>query len=87
MNESCHTYEWAMSHRCMSHATHMNESCHTYESVMSHTWTSNRHKPQNDSILAYPFCGLKITPFLRIHEGDTWLYSQKDSIRGEARDK
>jgi len=38
MNESCHTYEWVMSHIWMSHVTHMNESCHTYEWVMSHIW-------------------------------------------------
>ena len=38
MNESCHIYEWVMSHICMSHATHMDESCHTYEWVMSHVW-------------------------------------------------
>ena len=31
MNESCHKYEWVMSHIWMSHVTHMNESCHTYE--------------------------------------------------------
>ena len=31
MNESCHTYEWDMSHIWMRHVTHMNESCHTYE--------------------------------------------------------
>jgi len=36
MNESCHTYEWVMSHIWMSHVTHMNESCHTYGWVMSH---------------------------------------------------
>jgi len=35
MNESCHTYEWVMSHIWMSHVTHMNESCHIYEWVMS----------------------------------------------------
>ena len=49
MNESCHTYEWVvshmnescytygcvMSHIWMSHVTHMNESCHTYK------WTSH----------------------------------------------
>jgi len=29
-NESCHTYEWVMSHIWMSHVTRMmNESCHT----------------------------------------------------------
>ena len=36
MNESCHTYEWVMSHIWMSHVTRMNKSCHTYEWVMSH---------------------------------------------------
>jgi len=48
MNESCHTYEWDMSHiwishvtKWMSHVTHMNESCHTYEWVMSHVWISH----------------------------------------------
>jgi len=41
MNESCHTYKWAMSHIWMSHVTHMNESCHTYKWVMSHIWTSH----------------------------------------------
>jgi len=41
MNESCHTYEWAMSHIWMSHVTHMNESCHTCEWVMSHMWMSH----------------------------------------------
>ena len=35
MNESCHTYEWVMSHIWISHFTHMNESCHTYEWAMS----------------------------------------------------
>jgi len=36
MNESCHTSEWVMSHRGMSHVTHLNEECHTYEGGMSH---------------------------------------------------
>jgi len=54
MNESCHiyewvmshtwmshvTYEWVMSHIWMSHVTHMNESCYIYEWVMSHIWMS-----------------------------------------------
>jgi len=35
-DESCHTYEWVMSHIWMSHVTHMNESCHTYESFLDH---------------------------------------------------
>jgi len=38
MNESCHTYEWVMSHVWTSHVTHMNESCHTFESC--HTYES-----------------------------------------------
>jgi len=41
MNESCHTYEWVISHIWMSHVTHMNESCHTYKWVMSHIWMSH----------------------------------------------
>ena len=41
MKESCHTYEWVMSHIRMSHVIHMNESCHTYEWVMSHIWMSH----------------------------------------------
>jgi len=40
-NESCHTYDWVVSHIWMSHSTHMNESCHTYEWVMSHIWMSH----------------------------------------------
>jgi len=39
--ESWHTYEWVMSHICMSHVTHINESCHTYKWVMSHIWMSH----------------------------------------------
>ena len=41
MNESCHIYEWDMSHAWMSHVTRMNESCHTHEWVMSHIWMGN----------------------------------------------
>jgi len=41
MNESCHTYEWVMSHIWMSRVTHVNASCHTYEWVMSHIWMSH----------------------------------------------
>jgi len=33
MNESCHTYEWVMSHIWMSHVTHMNESMMQGQSV------------------------------------------------------
>jgi len=31
INESCHTCDWVMLHKWMSHRTHMNESCHTHE--------------------------------------------------------
>ena len=41
MDESCHTYEWVMSHIWRSHVTHMNESCHIYDSVTTHTWMSH----------------------------------------------
>jgi len=44
MNESCHTYEWVMSHIWMSHVTPMNKSCHTHEWVMSHTWMSHTYE-------------------------------------------
>jgi len=36
VNESCHTYEWVMSHIWMRHVTHTNESCHSYGWVMLH---------------------------------------------------
>ena len=44
MNESCHTYEWVMSHIWMSHVTHMNESCHIYMNESCHTyeWVSSQ---------------------------------------------
>jgi len=46
MKESCHTYEWVMSHIWMSHVshiwmshvTHMSESRDTYEYVLCHIW-------------------------------------------------
>jgi len=41
LKESCHMYEWAMSHVWMGHVTHMNESCHTYDYVMWHIWMSH----------------------------------------------
>ena len=69
MNESCHTYEWVMSHLWMSHVTHMDESCHTHtcqtddqmfvsttEWVMSHTNKScHTCKCQRDKLDA---CGI-----------------------------
>jgi len=39
MNESCHAYEWVMSHIWMSHVPRMNESCRAFAWVMSHIWT------------------------------------------------
>ena len=39
--ESCHTFEWVMSHVWMSHVKRVNESCHTYKWVMSHIWMSH----------------------------------------------
>jgi len=41
MNESCHTYEWVMSHIQISHVTHINESCHAHALVESNIWTSH----------------------------------------------
>jgi len=34
--DSCHTYQWVISHKWMSHVTYMNETCHTCEWDMSH---------------------------------------------------
>ena len=60
INESCHTYEWVMSHIWMSHVTHMNESCHTYEWVMSHIWMSHvsyqSHQEYQCSCHTYESC-------------------------------
>ena len=39
-NESCHTYEWVMSHIWTSHVTHMSESNHIHTRVLSHLWMS-----------------------------------------------
>jgi len=36
MNESCHTEDWGMSHKAISHVTQRNGACHTEEWVMSH---------------------------------------------------
>jgi len=41
MNESCHTYEWVMSHVESSQVAHINESRNKYEWVMSHIWMSH----------------------------------------------
>jgi len=37
-NESCHTYEWVVSHIWMSHVTHMNGLCHAYELGATQIW-------------------------------------------------
>ena len=52
MNESCHTYEWVMSHTWMSHVTHMNETQHTSEWVMLHIWMRLSTLP-NESCYTY----------------------------------
>ena len=53
MNESCHTYEWVMSHIWMSHVTHTNKSCHTcqpnnrnesMERDVPDQWSPKRHQ-------------------------------------------
>jgi len=41
MNELCNPCEWVMSHKWMSHVTHVNEPCHAYECAMSHIWMSH----------------------------------------------
>ena len=41
MEQSYHTYRWAMSHWWMSHVTHMNESCHTCEWARILIWVSH----------------------------------------------
>jgi len=67
MNESCHTYEWVISHVWMSHVTRMNESSHTYEWVMSHVWMS-RVTRMNESCHTYKWIikGSKIGCCVRI---------------------
>jgi len=57
VNESCHTYEWVMSHIWMSHVTHTNESCHIRMSHATHTnkswntyeWVMSRWYVVNES--------------------------------------
>jgi len=41
INETCHTYDWGMSHMWLSHVTHMIESFHTFDWVMSHIGMSH----------------------------------------------
>jgi len=50
MNESCHTYEWVMSHIWMSHVSHsiphiwMRHASHMNESRHTHTWMSRVYR-------------------------------------------
>jgi len=41
MNESCHTYEWVISHRWKEAFHRLPVMCHTYQWVMSHIWMSH----------------------------------------------
>ena len=77
MNESCHTYEWVMSHIWMSHVTHMNESRHTYEWVMSHIWT---HHIWMDPVTCYTrlHCMTLLTYDLTLGSNHIWI----DSLSG-----
>ena len=44
MNESCHTYEWVMSHIWMSHGTHMNDGpCATHRNALHYAATHVHH--------------------------------------------
>jgi len=38
VNESCHAYEWFMSHMRMIYVAYLNVPCHTYGQVMSSAW-------------------------------------------------
>ena len=69
MNESCHTYEWVISHVWMGHVTHMNESCNTYEWVMSHIWMSHVTH-MNESHHTYEW-GLSYVWIFVIHESES----------------
>ena len=81
MNESCHTYEWVMSHIWMSHVTHMNESRHTYEWVMSHIWVPCHRHIRGGCVSAHKLCKRPICVYgtrrLQCHVIDTY-----SSLRG-----
>jgi len=63
MNESCHTeschiFDWVMSHIWMSHVIRVNHSCHTYECVMvhvsmSHVTTSWHYMAMNEWVISH----------------------------------
>jgi len=69
---ACHTYEWVMSHKWMSHVTHMNESCNTYEWVMSHIWTS--HVTHMDEWLAESHARIHALRIIFIHVRHVWRW-------------
>ena len=54
MHDSCHTYDWVMSHRRMRRVTHMIESCHT-ESKRRHGTRTGcaRGVPENECIVSH----------------------------------
>ena len=54
MNESCHTYEWAMSHTWMSHVTHINRfwACHAYRYTAA--WQGQQSTAMYCNILQHP---------------------------------
>jgi len=71
-NESCHTYEWVMSHVRMSHVTRINESCHTYEWVMSHVWMSHVTR-MHERFKVLCNLHIHITHGWMIHDSFTWM--------------
>jgi len=79
MNESCHVYEWVMSHLShtwVSHGTHMSESWHTHEWVMAHTWVS--HGTHMNEGLAY----LQIIGMLEGPNDTYWKGQYKYMLEG-----
>jgi len=73
INESCHTYQWVVSHTSTSHVAHINEACHIYQRVMSHismshvTHINERYQNSNR-------CLLRISTTLCTHLACvTWL--------------
>ena len=64
--ETCHTYEWVISHLWMSHVKHMNESFQTYEWVMSHTWMSH-FTLMNESFHTYEWAISHVASHIHSH--------------------
>jgi len=57
VNESCHTYEWVVSHvLSMSRVTHMNESCHTCcQWVVSRIWIKSEYEVKHNVSDFHPY--------------------------------